>query len=73
MNLVSIHEAKAKLSALIDQVRTDGEPVVLCRYGRPVAELGPLRHGKRTTAHPELAACLTTDPTAPTVEEWEDA
>lgn len=73
MNTVSIHEAKANLSALIEQVRTSDEPVVLCRYGKPVAEIAPLRHRKRTTVRPDLAVTLMADPTAPTSEEWEDA
>ena len=73
MNTVSIHAAKAHLSALIEQVRASDEPVVLCRYGKPVAEIAPLRRRKRTTARPELAATLIGDPTSPSVEEWEDA
>ena len=73
MNTVSIHEAKANLSALIEQVRASDEPVVLCRYGKPVAEIAPLRRRKRTRARPDLAATLIGDPTAPTLEEWEDA
>jgi prevent-host-death family protein len=73
VNTVSIHEAKANLSALIEQVRLRGESVFLCRYGKPVAEIAPLRHQRRTKVRPDLAATLKGDPTAPTVEEWEDA
>ena len=73
MNTLSIHEAKANLSAVVERVRTRGEPVVLCRYGKPVAQIIPLesrQRGRRSQTHPELAATLNADPTEPTVEEW---
>ncbi|HSC26154.1 MAG TPA: type II toxin-antitoxin system prevent-host-death family antitoxin [Vicinamibacterales bacterium] len=35
---VSVHGAKTQLSKLLDMVE-DGEPVVIERHGRPVAEL----------------------------------
>ena len=49
MKRVNIHEAKARLSALVDRV-TEGETVIVCRRNVPVAELRPLprvRHRKR--------------------------
>ena len=74
MSQVSIHEAKARLSALIAQIERHGEPVTICRYGRPVAELVPVRRGSRTNVDPHLSkvtvGCDLTEPTAP---EWEDA
>ena len=39
---VSVHGAKTQLSKLLDLVE-DGEPVVIERHGRPVAELVPVR------------------------------
>ena len=39
--LVNIHEAKAKLSALIEKAQT-GEEIVIARAGRPVARLAPI-------------------------------
>ena len=60
-------------AAIREGIRTSDEPVVLCRYGKPVAEIAPLRHRKRTTVRPDLAVTLMADPTAPTSEEWEDA
>lgn len=38
---IAIHEAKAKLSALINAALS-GEQVVLTKHGRPVAEIRPL-------------------------------
>ncbi len=74
MTTVSIHEAKTHLSALIAQVEDRREHVIICRYGRAVAELSPISRGKRT----ETAAALrdvkmNDDLTRPTVEEWTDA
>jgi antitoxin (DNA-binding transcriptional repressor) of toxin-antitoxin stability system len=50
MNTINIHEAKAKLSELLDAVER-GEQVVICRRNRPVAELRAVRAG-RTTPRP---------------------
>ena len=74
MSQVSIHEAKAQLSALIAQVERLGEKVTICRYGRPVAELIPVQRGSRTQVDAKLAqVTVKGDLTAPTEEEWEDA
>lgn len=48
MMKVAIHEAKAKLSALV-RVALAGEQVVLTRHGRPVAEIKPFS-AKKTPA-----------------------
>ncbi|MEQ1617610.1 MAG: type II toxin-antitoxin system Phd/YefM family antitoxin [Terricaulis sp.] len=40
MGTYSVAEAKAKLSALIDEAM-GGEPVTITRHGHPVAELKP--------------------------------
>jgi len=73
MNTVSIHEAKAHLSALISTVERLGEPVLICRHGRPVAELGPVSKGGRITPDPTLKRIkIKCDPTEPTEAEWSD-
>lgn len=70
MNQVNIHEAKTHLSALLAQVEHLGEKVTICRYGRPVAELAPVRQGSRTQISPELSRItITGDLTTET--EWE--
>jgi antitoxin (DNA-binding transcriptional repressor) of toxin-antitoxin stability system len=38
MKMVSVAEAKARLSSLLDQVE-DGEPVTITRHNVPVAEI----------------------------------
>ena len=74
MPTVSIHEAKTHLSALIAGMERLGEPVVICRYGRPVAELIPISKGKRTVPDPDLCQIeIHYDPTEPSADEWQDA
>ena len=46
MERIGIHEARARLSELIERVQS-GEEVVLTRRGKPVARLVPARAGKR--------------------------
>jgi prevent-host-death family protein len=41
MTAVNVHEAKAKLSELLDRVE-HGETVVIARRNKPVAELRPI-------------------------------
>ena len=48
METVNIHDAKTRLSNLIERVEA-GEEIVIARAGRPVARLSPLtsRRGRR--------------------------
>ncbi len=74
MPMVNLHEAKTRLSSLVAGVEKGGEPVVICRYGRPVACLSPVPSGPRTKTWPELRGIrFHADPTTPTEGEWEDA
>jgi prevent-host-death family protein len=41
-NTVNIHDAKTRLSQLIERVEA-GEEIVIARAGRPVARLSPLK------------------------------
>ncbi len=75
MITVNTHEAKSRLSALLAAVEDQGEVVVICRHGKPVAELRATN--SRTAGpdplqmHPELAAKILYDPTEPASEdEW---
>lgn len=73
METVSIHKAKAQLSGLVSAVEQQGERVVLCRYGKPVAEIVPFRERKRTLHDPSLAPIWYSGSlTAATVDEWEN-
>lgn len=51
--LVSVYDAKAKLSKLISQVERTGQPITVCRNGKPVVDL---------VAHRAVADPLKTDP-----------
>jgi prevent-host-death family protein len=76
MITVNTHEAKTKLSALLAAVEEKGESILICRSGKPVAELRPARAVKvnRLTAHPDLKPLWVAhdfDPTEPASEaEW---
>jgi len=59
MITVNMHEAKTKLSELVKAVEERGESVVLCRHGKPVAQITrPPAHGRkfdRLKPHPKLS------------------
>ncbi|MBT7068813.1 MAG: type II toxin-antitoxin system prevent-host-death family antitoxin [Verrucomicrobia bacterium] len=74
MTTMSIHEAKSKFSSLIARVEDRHEHVIICRYGRAVAELTPIARGKRTVVDKALGKLkIHGDLTQPTVGEWNDA
>ncbi len=57
MKTVSITEAKNKLSALIDGLKS-GSPVLIVDRGRPVARLEPVTAGERTDDNGRLARLI---------------
>ena len=73
---MNTHEAKSRLSALLAQVEEGREVVVICRNGKPVAELrkfAPAPDPLRVDA--ELSAIeFFEDPVAPlNPEDWPEA
>lgn len=74
MITVNMHEAKTRLSKLIRQVVEQNEIVVVCRSGKPVAEIHPAADSQvnRLQCHPDLAPTFVKyDPTEPLSEdEW---
>ena len=72
MKLVSVHEAKTQLSALLAEIEETGEEVVICRHKKPVANLIPHRKRSRLTPNPDLLKVeINYDPTEPlTDDEW---
>ena len=54
MKIVNIHEAKTQLSALLAEVEKTGEKVLICRHGKPVADLVPHRKRNRLEPHPVM-------------------
>jgi len=67
----NIYEAKSQLSRLISIVEETGEPYVICRNGKPVADLVPHRQMQDPLqADPALrGAKFVGDPTAGLNEE----
>lgn len=69
MLTVNVHEAKTNLSSLLAKIEAKNESVIICRNGKPVAELrkayGEPR--KKTLPPPNLALAIKVngDPTAP--------
>jgi antitoxin (DNA-binding transcriptional repressor) of toxin-antitoxin stability system len=73
MITVNTHEAKTQLSALLRAVEESNETVLICRNGKPVAEVRRPTHAARDPlkADPSLAVVLHYDPTEPlTEDEW---
>lgn len=54
MNVVSVFEAKNKLSGLIADVETAGASYLICRNGKPVAELVSHTAKDRLKSSPDL-------------------
>jgi prevent-host-death family protein len=76
MLTVNTHEAKTRLSALLASVEEKGEVVVICRHGKPVAELRPLAATKDPLRlHPQLSKVVFREnPMAPLEpEDWPQA
>lgn len=55
MQKVNVHEAKTRLSAILLEVEEKGETFVICRNGKPLAELGPRKRTSRLAYHPVLS------------------
>lgn len=72
MKLVSVHEAKTQLSALLAEIERTGEEIVICRHRKPVANLVPHRRGSRLDSHPVMRdVSIDYDPTEPmAADEW---
>lgn len=76
MIAVNTHQAKTRLSSLLASVERKGETVLICRNGRPVAELRPLPRAKDPLrVHPLLSRIeFHDDPAAPLdPEDWPGA
>ena len=73
---LNIHEAKTKLSAVLAQIEKTGNKVLICRNGKPLAELSPIKRGvgMRLGKHPVMSKIrINYDPTEDMKdEEWGD-
>ena len=75
MITVNTHEAKTRLSVLLEQVEK-GEVVLICRNGKPVAELRSVPRSKDPLRkHPVLSRIrIKGDPALPLApEDWPGA
>jgi prevent-host-death family protein len=75
MKTVNVHEAKTQLSKLLASVEESSEPIVICRNGRPIADLVPHTRRNRTKMHPVLGKIMIKyDPAEILSEkEWPEA
>jgi prevent-host-death family protein len=72
MKIVNFHEAKTNLSALLAEIEETGEKVLICRRGKPIADLLPHRKRNRLEPHPLMGKIgINYDPVEPlSEEEW---
>lgn len=47
METIAISKFKATCLAVLERVRTTGEPVLVTRFGKPVAEVAPVRPARK--------------------------
>ncbi|MBU0676929.1 MAG: type II toxin-antitoxin system prevent-host-death family antitoxin [Verrucomicrobia bacterium] len=72
MKTLNIHEAKTKLSAVLAEIEQTGEVYLICRNGKPIADLVPHQRPDRLKTHPMVRDVrIKYDPTEPATEdEW---
>lgn len=73
MITVNTHEAKTKLSYLLAQIEEHNETVRVCRNGKPIADIIPIkRSGDPLKQHKKLMGVkIKYDPTEPlNDDEW---
>ena len=75
MKTLNVHEAKTQLSAVLNEVAEKGEKYLICKNGKPVAELVPYTKKSRLLPHPVLSRiALNYDATEPlTDDEWPES
>jgi prevent-host-death family protein len=63
MITANMHEAKSRLSELVKVVEDQGEIIVICRNGKPVAQLAPWKSAPRSrlTGDPSLRVIFSPD------------
>lgn len=73
MLTVNTHEAKTNLSNILSRIEKNGENVLICRNGHPVAELLPWKKHKNPLKQNNILKKITfnQDPSLPLDEdEW---
>ena len=70
--MIKASEFKAKCLALMDEVERTGEPVVITKKGKPVAELGPHRPSRpKALGLLKDSLFITGDIISPIDVEWD--
>ncbi|MBA4386724.1 MAG: hypothetical protein C0404_02015 [Verrucomicrobia bacterium] len=70
--MINVYEAKAHLSKLIGRVEKEHEVIIICRHGKPVADLVAHYPSKKDPLAQDESlkgAVFTGDPCAPVSEE----
>jgi prevent-host-death family protein len=69
---VNVHDAKTRLSALLAEIEKSGRRIVICRNGKPVADLVPHHREVSMAADKKLGAIkVKYDPTEEASEaDW---
>ena len=72
MKKLNIHETKTHLSTLLKEIEATGERIVICRNGKPVADLSAHEPASRLIVDPLLSQIkIHYDPTEPASEaDW---
>ncbi len=73
MITVNTHKAKSTLSKLLTAVEKKGEIVLICRNGKPIAEMKAFSTTGRLTSNPDLKVTFAPgfNPTEPATEaDW---
>ena len=70
MIMANIHETKTNLSSLLAKIEKSGEKVLVCRNGKPVAEIVVHKQTDRLKPHPVMGNIeINYDPVEPLAEE----
>jgi antitoxin (DNA-binding transcriptional repressor) of toxin-antitoxin stability system len=72
MKTLSIHDVETQLVSVLLDIEKKGEQFVICRDGKPVADIIPHRRKSRLTPHPVISQItIKYDPTETlTSDEW---
>ncbi|RJQ62292.1 MAG: type II toxin-antitoxin system prevent-host-death family antitoxin [Desulfobacteraceae bacterium] len=72
MKTINVHEAKTRLSSILAEIEEKGESYLICRNGKPIADLVPYKKRSRLKPDPLLSRIkVNCDLTKPFIEEDE--
>ncbi len=74
MKTINVHEAKTRLSSVLAEISEKGEKYLICRNGKPIADLVPHVKKSRLAPHPILSRVrIKYNPIEPlTTDEWQE-